>query len=382
VTKAPTTASGYYQVGTVVTLTTQPTTPASFHFGGWSGDAQVIGPYNTLKNPVPVSVEGTMNITATHIAGASAVLTLTQPTIPGGTGNALTQVPTFSAFNPDNNGGEGDFVTITAAVSTKPAVCPPGYEFKNWTGDTLNKSTKNSPAIFFMPSNRTISAVYGLKTYALTRVVKPTAGAGSITASGTSPYDTNTVVTIEAIPNGTNVFLGWSGAVTGTTNPTTVTMTAAKSVTATFEVHDVTITKHMPQGWSMVSVPTTPANDSAAVIFTGKFGDMFAYQGGGYVKAPRLTVGYGYWAYYTVAQDVSITGPVQATIQPVLTQGWNLVGSREDTVLTSELTTAPAGLIFGDLFRYASGSYAKATDIKSAEGVWIYVTGACTLTIP
>jgi len=48
-------------------------------------------------------------------------------------------------------------------------------------------------------------------------------------------YAENSEQTITAIPFFGNTFTGWSGDLTGTTNPETLTMDAAKSVTATFE---------------------------------------------------------------------------------------------------------------------------------------------------
>ncbi|MCL5877801.1 MAG: FG-GAP-like repeat-containing protein [Candidatus Bathyarchaeota archaeon] len=53
-------------------------------------------------------------------------------------------------------------------------------------------------------------------------------------SAGTHQYTSGTVVTLTADPADDYVFSGWSGAVTGTTNPTTVTMDANKTVTATF----------------------------------------------------------------------------------------------------------------------------------------------------
>lgn len=60
-------------------------------------------------------------------------------------------------------------------------------------------------------------------------------GSGSITldpAGGT--YDENTVVAATAVPDSGWSFDGWSGALSGTTNPQNVTMDADKTITATF----------------------------------------------------------------------------------------------------------------------------------------------------
>jgi uncharacterized repeat protein (TIGR02543 family) len=71
-------------------------------------------------------------------------------------------------------------------------------------------------------------------TYTLTTTPSPPAG-GSI---GWSPvatsYTSGTVVTLTATPAAGYTFTGWSGDVTGTANPQTITMDGNKAVTATF----------------------------------------------------------------------------------------------------------------------------------------------------
>ena len=66
------------------------------------------------------------------------------------------------------------------------------------------------------------------------------AGAGGTTnpAPGSYTYDTGTQVTLTATPNSGYKFSRWSGAVTGTTNPITITMDADKSITANFTAEE------------------------------------------------------------------------------------------------------------------------------------------------
>jgi uncharacterized protein (DUF362 family) len=59
-------------------------------------------------------------------------------------------------------------------------------------------------------------------------------GSGSVNRDPAPPYYPDDVVTLTAIPAADWTFSGWSGAVTGSTNPTSVTMDSHKSVTATF----------------------------------------------------------------------------------------------------------------------------------------------------
>jgi pectate lyase len=64
-----------------------------------------------------------------------------------------------------------------------------------------------------------------------------TVGDGTITADPSpGPYLPGTVVTLTATPGTGSQFTGWTGDLTGTTNPATITMDANKAVTAHFEV--------------------------------------------------------------------------------------------------------------------------------------------------
>ena len=70
--------------------------------------------------------------------------------------------------------------------------------------------------------------------YTLTTSATPTAG-GNVTLNPTGgSYASGTVVTLTAVPSSGYIFTGWSGGLSGSTNPTTITMDGNKSVTATF----------------------------------------------------------------------------------------------------------------------------------------------------
>ena len=86
-------------------------------------------------------------------------------------------------------------------------------------------------------------------TYALT-VTKSGAGAGTVTSTPAGincgsdcneSYSSGTLVTLAAAPASGSTFAGWSGACSGT-GGCTVTMNAAKTVTATFTLNSYTLT--------------------------------------------------------------------------------------------------------------------------------------------
>lgn len=286
-------------------------------------------------------------------------------------------LPTFTiTATADTNGSitPSGITTVISGGSQSYIIAPhTGYHIAKVLVDGDSVGTMASYNFTNVTTNHSISASFVINKYTLTIVPDGSV----IKVPNQALYDSNTTVQLIALlPGGT--FSHWSGDLTGTTNPITVVMDANKNITANFGYPPV----FMNQGWNLVSVPLAQSNDSASVIFSNKFGDMFAFSGGTYVQAPILTVGYGYWVYYTSAQSETITGSIQSTITVPLSQGWNLIGSREVSTNTSALTTIPANQLFGDVFAFAGGGYITTTTIAPGQGVWVYSLNACTLSFP
>ena len=137
-------------------------------------------------------------------------------------------------------------------------------------------------------------------------------------------------------------------------------------------------------GWNLISVPVTPSSYDAATLFPGTSGTIYTYNGVGYDAATTLVNGKAYWAFCS-SQNVNsivgsfITGAVTVTAPAA---GWVLVGGKSAPVATSSVTTTPSGLISGDFYAYNGVSYVPTTQILPGKGYWVYVSGACTITLP
>ena len=104
-----------------------------------------------------------------------------------------------------------------------------GYRFKNWTG-AVNNTT--NPLSVTMNSDKNVTAVFEKDTsgsYTLT----VQSNNGSVTpSSGT--YRENAIVELLAKPNKGYEFSNWSGAITGSENPYSLTMNTNKNIEAVF----------------------------------------------------------------------------------------------------------------------------------------------------
>ncbi len=230
VTADPPQPVGGYVSGTLVTLTAAP--EVGFLFDRWEGAA------SGTANPTTVTMDASKTVTAVFVRAFN----LTTAVSPQGGG-------TVGANPAPGPYAEGASVTLTAT----PAA---GYEFDRWEG-ALTGST--NPATLVMDSNKSVTAVFRLVTFDLSTAVFPL-GAGTV-SPGSGTYTRDTVVTLTATPAANYVFDRWELDATGTTNPTTVTMDANKSVRAVFRLITYNLTTN-----------ATPAGSGAVDPAGGAFG--------------------------------------------------------------------------------------------------------------
>jgi uncharacterized repeat protein (TIGR02543 family) len=137
---------------------------------------------------------------------------------------------TINAVPPPGGDGKyasGTVVTLTANPAT-------GYAFGNWSGDASGSS---NPVQVTMTGNKSVTANFTLLRYTLALTANPS-GSGSIGATpppgGDGKYANGTVVTLTANPAVGYLFSSWFGDASGPNNPTQVTITGNRNVTAGF----------------------------------------------------------------------------------------------------------------------------------------------------
>jgi len=145
----------------------------------------------------------------------------------------------------------------------------------SWLTVTSNSTGRGNGTIYFsvMPNpgteSRTGTLTAAGKTFSVTQaevsqynltILKAGDGHGRVTTDPVGTlFPAGTVVTLTATPDPNSIFSGWSGSITGTSPVVTITMTADKTVTATFTLLETISTPATPSG---------PAEGSTAVGFT------------------------------------------------------------------------------------------------------------------
>jgi YVTN family beta-propeller protein len=239
----PQPVSGTYTAGTVVSLAAVPAT--NFQFTGWSGAC-------SGTSACSVTMDAAKSVTATFTLKQFA---LVLATIGSGTITA-SPLPVGGTY------GAGTVVSLTA----NPAA---NFQFTGWSGACSGSSSCNVT----MDATKSVTATFTLKQFALTLA---TVGSGTITANPSpvnGTYGAGTVVALTAAPASGSQFSGWSGACSGT-GACSVTMDAAKSVTATFaalpppppQQFTLTLTSVGDGSIAPQPAPLTPAGTAALAL--------------------------------------------------------------------------------------------------------------------
>jgi Divergent InlB B-repeat domain/HYDIN/CFA65/VesB-like, Ig-like domain len=224
------TCTGSYAYGDVVALTAQAGVGATF--SGWSGAC--------TKDPCIVTMDAARTVTATFTKDTHAVTVVRQ-----GTGSGTIK---SSPVGIDCGGtckasfGYGQVVALTPQPSG-------GSTFTGWADcDTVSGQI----CTVTMTKDHTVTPTFTLGQSTLSVQVQGD-GTGTVKSdmgeidcpggSCSATFDNNHIVTLSANPGTGADFEGWSDGPCGGTNPTcSVTMDAAKSVTATFARKTFTLT--------------------------------------------------------------------------------------------------------------------------------------------
>ena len=228
-----------YDDGTLVTLTASP--DAGWQFTGWSGACSGLG-------SCAVTMDQAQSVTATFDPLPPITWQLTVNVSGGG---SVTSAPAGIDCGLDcvQDYGDGTLVTLSETPAS-------GFEFAGWSGDCAGTGACSVT----MDQARSVTATFTPIQRALSVNV---VGSGSVTSSPVGidcgldcgqDYDDGTVVTLSQTPASGFEFAGWSGDCTGT-GACSVTMDAAKSVTATFTPIQRTLTTNVVGSGSVTSSP-------------------------------------------------------------------------------------------------------------------------------
>jgi len=209
----------YYAAGETVVVAALPAD--GYKFIGWAGAS------SSAERTEIVTMDANKPIAA-MFKPLSAPGTLITTAFPEN-GGEITRDPNMAVYDTTKKTS----VTVTAKAN-------PGYTFDVWSGDASSKD----PAIkITMNDSKTLVAVFKPNVYTLTARATPSDG-GAVFINGTAlykpvPQDFGTEIEAIAVAADGYCFSEWSGAATGSDNPTTFRVTDGDmTLAATFKQCD------------------------------------------------------------------------------------------------------------------------------------------------
>ena len=351
-----------YPKGTVVSLTATPANGETFM--GWSGACA------GQTNPCTVSIQKYTAVVAQFSSSTQRLLSVSLTgagtgTITSSPGGIHCGTDCSEPYNPNT------VVMLTATPSATSV-------FAGWSGACSGSA---NPCSVTMDTAKSVTATFTLKP--LLTVANSGSGNGTVTSNPAGIncgidcsefYDTNTVVTLTATPSVISLFSGWSGACSGSVNPCSVTMDAAKSVTANFTIPQLTVAK---SGSGSGTVTSTPGGIDCGVSCSGFFGANTVVT---LTATPSAMSSFSGWSgacsgsssFCNVTMNASKSVTANFTLQLMLTVAISGTG-------TGTVTSSPAGINCGvDCSEpYDPNVMVTLTATPSANSVFSSWSGAC-----
>jgi len=244
-----------------------------------------------------------------------------------------------SITNPATGNGYYDSGSLAIAASANT-----GYSFSQWssTGSITFLSSTSSSTTATISGTGTISA--GFAANAVTLTLTPGSG-GSIGANPSSGWHYGGVVTVTATPSTGYSFGSWGGALSGSTNPTTITMNGDKTVTAGFKINTYAIT--VTQGANGLITGPSSADWGTDAVYT-------------------IAPSEGYHIVDVVLDGTTHLGSVtSATISTVKEDGHSITASFALTMHSTDLTIS----VSPNTINKYDGLYATVSGYLKSEGV-------------
>ena len=131
-------------------------------------------------------------------------------------------------------------------------------------------------------------------------------------------------------------------------------------------------------GWHLISLPVAPRDNALENLFPDGLA-AFRFQRG-YVAAPRLVPGPGYWIKLATGGTYLIEGAAVENLALNLQRGWNLVGAPAADTPLANFAQQPRDIVVA-AFGF-SGRYQRAEALESGRGYWINARSPGQLEMP
>jgi len=131
--------------------------------------------------------------------------------------------------------------------------------------------------------------------------------------------------------------------------------------------------------WNMVSVPLTIGDYSKTAVFPSSVSPAFLFANQ-YLAADTLKNGAGYWLKFGAADTVAFRGLERPADTVSVREGWNMIGSLSQPVLSANILQIPPGIVISSFFTYLN-SYTPVDTILPCKAYWVKTSSAGQLVL-
>src|SRR5207249_1676568 len=122
-------------------------------------------------------------------------------------------------------------------------------------------------------------------------------------------------------------------------------------------------------GWNVLSLPVLVQDPRVRAVYPTASSPAFAYSGS-YYLLDTINPGTAYWIKFPASQTLWLSGTSSHHDTLGLEQGWNMIGTVSDSVVTANVFTDPPGLIASHFFGFNQG-YTTADVLVPGQGYWV-----------
>ncbi len=135
------------------------------------------------------------------------------------------------------------------------------------------------------------------------------------------------------------------------------------------------------KGWNLVSLSVEAGRKAKSNLYPASSSNAYSYvSNAGYVSKDTLASGRGYWLKFDNAENPVIQGFSVDSLTVDVSAGWNLIGTINTPLYTGDITSNPPSIVTSQFYQYDAG-YKNADTLKPAQGYWVKVSEAGTLTL-
>lgn len=132
-----------------------------------------------------------------------------------------------------------------------------------------------------------------------------------------------------------------------------------------------TVPLAVAEGWNLLSLPVTPAQDSTVHLFPTAVSPAYTFDPSrGYVPAATISPGAGFWLKFGGADTTGASGVPADRDTVEVHAGWNLVGALHVPVQAISVGSVPPGNLLSPFFEFSAG-YAPADTLRPGRGYWV-----------